>query len=237
MFITDTVFSQWILFAVNGSIYGIPAWLIKGVVIDRRNWDKTPNEKVSLETTIVVDDIFFYAKHVSVNFSRELHTSANLDKTILSYFIISNNNLWQVSPSAAGIFKQYQIGIGSVLHIKGCEVNDQRRILAASVITLAPVKALDKGNMVLEKYWGEQPSRISKNGGTKFCDELYEDQHFSEENFSSNSIDYSLISGLMDKSKTAKNVHYTIRTSDRLIPVDWHRFKELKIGDNMESTF
>lgn len=239
MFITDTVFSQWILFAVNGSIYGIPAWLIKGVVIDRRNWDKTPNEKVSLETTIVVDDIFFYAKKVTVNFSRELYSEANLDKTTLTFCIISNNNLWQVSPKAAAIFKQHQIGVGSVLQIKAYEINGQRRILEASVITPAPEKALanESGNTVMEKYWGEQPVRISKHGETKFSDELYDDPNFLEADFTTNSIDYSLVSGLIEKAKSAKNTHYTIRVTDKLIPVDWHRFKQLKMGDKMESKF
>ena len=239
MFFTDTLFSQWILFAVTGIIYGLSSWLTIGMIIDRRKWKKMQVVHIEYETTIVVDDIFFYAKNVTVNFSRELYSTAILEKTTLSYCIISNNSLWQVSPKATAIFKQQPMGIGSVIQIKAYEINGQRRILDASVITPAPEKALanESGNTVMEKYWGAQPVRISKKGEPIFQDESYTDPDFLEEDFGANNIEYSLISGLIDKANALKKSHYTIRVAERLIAVDWHRFNELKVGDKMGSEF
>ncbi len=239
MFMKDTLFSNWMILPINGIFYTLAIWSKNRTIIDRRNWKKMPVERVSLETSIVVDDIFWYAKNVTVNFSRELYSAVNLDKTTLTCCIISNNSLWQVSPKAAAIFKQQPMGIGSVIQIKAYEINGQRRILDASVITPAPEKSIanESGNTVMEKYWGAQPVRISKKGEPIFQDESYTDPDFLEEDFGANNIEYSLISGLIDKANALKKSHYTIRVAERLIAVDWHRFNELKVGDKMGSEF
>lgn len=236
LFMVDTLYPRWVMPVLAIVVISPAIWLKQKTIKDRNWWLNKRNKPITLETRIVVDDIFFYAKKIKVNFSRRRFIDASLAKINLSYFVIGNGKVWQVSFAAAEIFNQHNIGTGSVLDIKVCEENHQLIIVEAAIVSLVPLYKKEEGDatdVVVEKYWGIGPVSIDHTGHTKFALEIYDEHYFPETNFDGFSIEYSAENGLLDKTESAQNIHYTLRVDDRLVTVDWSSFKNLKIGDRM----